>query len=418
MNILKYENEYIKMNQYIDIFDGSNKIWKHSSENSQIVISDDSDKRIEKYMLIEKLINEDNFNSCSINVNHRLGSESTKGEVYKTSLKIEDESIEMATKILPILSDKSIEDNENEIRLALEASELILKGESIYFPIVYNFAICEETNFYNNKDYKLSFYERSLRYQQFHRISSSVLQVFEDLEIIDSNFESLKKLKDETLNKILEFKRSLKSPEFTLEYIIKKLENYDINTNIQKGINSLTETNLNIKISSHLLFSEIASYDLNYYLNNFKLSYDDLYDILYKIFNAINDLHTKLNILHNDLHLGNILILEIVNINEDDFSKSQLIEIPLIHDFGNSRKVNFEKIHKQDRIKDILYFMGQFRDRLKDLNYIDEMIEDLDIKKNTIRFNRFLDEIDDILLESKSIYPIQDVIEYIEKLNP
>ncbi len=407
------------MNQNIDKFDGSNKIWNRSSiTNSQVLITDGKfNLRLEKYIEIGKLFGKEEFNSCSVDVEYRIGSESTKGEVYKTKLEIlgnyisnfeNSNEVYMATKILPILNDKSIKDNENEIKLALEASRLVLKGESIYFPIVYNFAICEETNFYNNKDYKLGFYERSLRYQQFRKISSIISEVFDSF-----------KFKDEALSKIVEYKRSLKSPEFVINYIVKKLENDNISNknDIQKVINLLNKINFDIKISSHLLFSEIASYDLNYYLNNFKLSYENLYDILYKIFYAINDLHTKLNILHNDLHLGNILILEIINYNEDkdneEFENSQFLKIPLIHDFGSSRKINFENLDNQERIKDILYFMGQFRDRLKDLSYLDDYSED---NEDSIRIIRFLDEIDDILLESKNIYPIQDVIEYIESL--
>jgi hypothetical protein len=303
--------------------------------------------------------------SCELNISSRIGSVSTMGEVYKISVNIQELEKFIAVKILPILSDKSFKSNENEIRLALEVSELVIKGESIYFPIVYNFAECEETHFYGNRTNSLNFYERSLRYQQFQTLYNSNISI-------------------ELKNKVMEFKKALKSSEFVFEYL--KNNSKDLNI-----------TSLPTKVASHLLFSELASYDLNFYLENYRLSFKDMIDILYKIFLAIQDLHTKLNILHNDLHLGNILIME-------EIIDDSVIETPLIHDFGNSEKINFNKLSHRDRIKDINYFMSHFWDKVKIL-YPEDEIKDL-----RILFN----EIDDILLDSENIYPINDVVEYLK----
>jgi hypothetical protein len=340
----------------ISHFNGDVENWTYSSENKE---------HNNRFQYISNLINYD-F-SCKLDISSRIGSASTMGEVYKINIDIHNINYVLAAKILPILSDKSFKSNENEIRLAVEASESVLKGESAYFPIVYGFNECEETYFYGKSPNNLNFYERSLRYQQFQYLYSSITS---------------KELK----NKVMEFKKSLKSPELVLNYLQSKEKNLKLS--------------LPTKVSSHLLFSELASYDMNFYLETYRLSFEDICDILQKIFKAIQDLHMKLNILHNDLHLGNILILE-------EIENDSVIETPLIHDFGSSEKLDFSKITQRERAKDINYFMSQFWDKISTL-YSES--EPQMFKKLKIMFN----EIDDVILESNKIYPIQDVVEYFE----
>jgi predicted unusual protein kinase regulating ubiquinone biosynthesis (AarF/ABC1/UbiB family) len=45
----------------------------------------------------------------------------------------------------------------------------------------------------------------------------------------------------------------------------------------------------------------------------------------------------KLNLVHLDLHLGNIVLIK----NDGEY-------LPLIHDFGKSRKIDFSKSEKID----------------------------------------------------------------------
>ena len=70
----------------------------------------------------------------------RVGSESQYGEVYEfIQIPIENSVIKM----LPLNTKDSFELNSKEITIACEASELVLKGISSHFPIVYDFGKCE-----------------------------------------------------------------------------------------------------------------------------------------------------------------------------------------------------------------------------------------------------------------------------------
>lgn len=91
-------------------FDGRNKKWSLDSEY-QI-----KNKRIDNYELYE--IQKDKWEfgkSLSfINVNQRIGMESTMGEVYKVSLN-EYNDFFIAAKILPIINSGSYINNEKEL---------------------------------------------------------------------------------------------------------------------------------------------------------------------------------------------------------------------------------------------------------------------------------------------------------------
>ena len=69
-------------------------------------------------------------------------------------------------------------------------------------------------------------------------------------------------------------------------------------------------------------------------------------NILFQVFSGINDLQTKLNLVHYDLHLGNILML---------FSKikDEKYLTCLIHDFGKTEEITnwTSEYYKEDYIK-------------------------------------------------------------------
>ncbi len=348
-------------------FDGRNKKWTLDSEYQ---LQPCKKGRLINYEKIKKEWEK----SCHINIDQRIGMESTMGEVFKI---YKNESF-LAAKILPIINDNSFKNNEKEIRFAIEASELVLNNKSIYFPIVYDFELCNETYFHteNNakfKSFALRFYDKSLRYQQF-------------IFLLNSNIDN--NIKEKILN--LKNKKLMNPDE-----IIEKL-----NLNIK----------LPDKIQSHLLFSELACFDLNFYLDNFQgekflseiLTFKNLHYLLLEIFLAIKDMTIKLNLLHNDLHLGNILL-----INDEN---SEIGYIPLIHDFGKSRKLKFNElgdIEYYDKQHDLFFFLGKFEEKINDLN----ILEDSKILKNT------LSEVIDVFNESKEIFPILDVIKYWKNLD-
>ncbi len=322
-------------------FDGRVDNWTY---DSQCTIKD-------RLNLYETLINYDSF--CKINIEKRIGSESTMAQVFKIAPEGMDD-IFIAAKVLPILSEKSHSNNLKEILFAKTASNLIVTNESIYFPLVYNYSSCKETYFYGVGSSDINkFHDRSKSYQQYEFLLKS------------SNNDKMR-------NEIIRLKRKFLSIESIKEKLL---------PNIQ----------LPEHISSDILLSEIASCDLFYFLNNINMNIEEYYYLLKHIFLAIRDLHVKLNIVHNDLHLGNILILD------SSVPKNKII--PLIHDFGKSRESNFENLY--DRQHDIFYFLSQLENKFslpKEIEY-------------------HLDSVTDIVNKSTQKYPIIEVTEYWNNIN-
>lgn len=275
----------------------------------------------------------------NINIVKRIGSPSTMAEVYHSKIG----NLDVACKLLPINSSTSIRQIENEFKLA----SLVGNGNEIYFPYVYNKFYINDTYFYNQKclflqnDTSKDFTSSSRWYQYYDYLLTNAPQ-----EIILS---------------IISYKQKFIEPDITRDRICPNII-------------------IPPKIKSGILLSEILEYDLSYYLNYNTLSIKEWIELLAHIFRAIEIMHTKYNILHNDLHLGNILIND---------------KIPIIHDFGKSSISNFNNYY--DKQHDILYFIGQLLDR----EDISTQIRDL------------LDPIPDIINNSTNQYPIIDIVKYI-----
>ncbi len=190
------------------------------------------------------------------NVIERIGSESQYGEVYLIDSKNNDK-LSFVVKLLPIINHNSLENNENEIDIAIQASQLVLEGQSKHFLIVYDSKLCNETIFYNSK-------------------------------------------------------------------LITKSKKYQNGT------------------KSHLLISELALSDLKQYLLYNNIEENEWIYIIKECMSAIHDMHSKLRVCHNDLHLGNFLILRNEKKNQD---YNYTI---LIHDFG---KADFRQVYQELDIK-------------------------------------------------------------------
>jgi len=135
-------------------------------------------------------------------------------------------------------------------------------------------------------------------------------------------------------------------------------------------------------IKSHLLFSELAHSDLKNYAS--KLTQEELDEVILQVFKGIRDLQIHCNIIHNDLHLGNILLL--CNPKKYD------IQV-LIHDFGRSIKIN-KQFNSVQRKKDIIIFLSSIRE--------------LKMEKINSKINDVLE----ILDNSTSNFPIIECIKY------
>ena len=140
-------------------------------------------------------------------------------------------------------------------------------------------------------------------------------------------------------------------------------------------------------IASHLLFSQLAYTDLKNYLEKYpSLPFEELNEIILQVLKGIRDMQINYNIIHNDLHLGNILVL-----NNPQKSKLQL----LIHDFGKSIKVLPSKtLSNIQRKKDVIIFSSAIRN----------------VKNKEI--NSKLDEMLNVLNSSVTNFPILDAINF------
>lgn len=339
----------------MDIFDGRNKDWTLDSGCK-------NKDRICIFSKYAEYADNNSIKSCNVDISKRIGMESTMAEVYKVNIK---ENFPVAVKILPIINIDSYSNNEKEFRFAIRASELVLAGQSKYFPIVYNLRVnkleaiyllsCKETYFYGSNKPNLKFYEKSLRYQQFQAL-------------LDSQIEQ------KVIDKILSYKKKFLDAEQVINILHKNKDFVNID--------------LSTKVASHLLVSEIACFDLDYYLDNNILTDKQFYYLLKDIFLAITDMYVKLNILHNDLHLGNILMI-----------KENSRYIPLIHDFGKSKEITINKNMKDIMNNDLFYFISKFEEKIKNNENISKILISLD-------------EVVNVALESENNFPIIDIVKY------
>jgi hypothetical protein len=274
----------------------------------------DFSKRKDNYFAINKIL--DSIEPCDfgdkiarhLDVLQRIGSDSKSAEVYLLEIKEQSSTVPLAAlKVLPIFNSNSLDKNENEIRLALNASTLVLEGRSVYFPLVYFFDECMETIFQSKE-----FNTKSREYQ--NRINP--------VNCVDERN--------------------------TIPFV-----NY-------------IDWSVNTPVKSNILISELAEEDLYVYLNknHMNMSYEDWVKLINHCLKAIDDMHIKLNIIHNDLHLRNFLI-----------AKSENEIIPLIHDFGSSELVNYDeiKLYSYDKL-DIDFFIVSLLEFIESKNNNNSLI--------------------------------------------
>lgn len=259
---------------------GNNIPWNNNYEcHSKLLIN-----RENLYYNITNIL--DDINPCDfakkLNILQRIGSDSKSAEVFL--LQVNENN--MVIKVLPIINKNSIEKNENEMRIALSASNLVLERSSEHFPLVYFFDECQDVKFYNDKFNTESFTFQSFTFQ-------------------------------------------------------KKLENESL--------------------KSHILISEIFKEDLYTYLQKNHLTIE----IINQCLKAIYDLHFKLNVIHNDLHLKNFLV---------DFKEDKILIV--IHDFGQSHFVSEYdiKLYGYDKL-DINFFLESLLELEKEINISNEIID-------------------------------------------
>lgn len=339
-------------------FNGNVPIWNIENLDNSLLDNRESSENLSRLIKYKKVVDKlNNINLCDIEAIERIGSDSTAGEVYK--YKLEKTEI-IAIKILPIINSRSVNINNNEITLAKKVSNLVLENKSKYFPLVYDDIFCDSTYYYEHSTSKFAI--QSLNYQQYTYVKN-------ELEKINDS---------DTIKELDKIYKSGKN----LNEIFKSI-------GIEKSL-----SNLNNKISSQLLFSELAYTDLRNYLTK-KVSREILREIILQVFEGIKDLQKLAFIVHNDLHLGNVLlrtnvITFVSNHNEEEYKLNILI-----HDFGRSKSYNnYESLSNIQKKTDILTFINEIKKYIgiyldgDDYEYFNDKIQSifelLDISENQI----------------------------------
>lgn len=274
----------------------------------------------------------DSGSILKIKVKDRIGSESSYAVVYKISLKIfknkKQTKVVAASKIIPKLSSDSIDIINNEINIAKILSNAVRKKETKFFPLVYKVCECNNTIYPN-------------------------INIYNKPEIQDYVFE--KYLTEDNKQSVRKY---MVENNITNDSTISKLI-----------ISKLRKQNTTINIPSTILISELAWGDLRMYIKNKStatiplLTDQILIEIIKDIIRAIIVMQ-KYNIIHNDLHTGNVLML---------FRKinTSFKIIPLVHDFDKSIIVN--QLEDTDYCVDLLNIL---RVILYEINHTKPMFKD------------------------------------------
>ena len=381
-------------------FYGDVGIWNISIDAD---IKDENIKsRLLKYKNIVNYIESDigTGNLCNIEALERIGSESTMGQVYLYKAP-EKYSNLIAVKILPIINSRSKSINEKEIKLAREVSNLVLENKSKYFPLVYYDTFCSSTYYYEHNTSKFS--TQSLNYQQYEYVRNRIIdsissflssKKFTTKEESDENSLIISNLE----NYIFELYKS--GGKIGDNTITKLFGNVISDIGIDDEIRDITN-NIPTNISSNLLFSELAHMDLKNYLNKY-IEIEILNKIVIQVFKGIRDLQMLCSIVHNDLHLGNVLLLFKPYSISDGSNKVNI----LIHDFGRSIKVQNsdgtnKKLSNIQRKTDILTFIKEIR------NYINIFYENDEYNNINKKIEMIIENLD----ENTNDFPILDVID-------
>ena len=317
----------------------------------------------------------------NVNLENRIGSNSENGQVFLAKC-----AINFALKVMPITDSSSIKENLNEIAIAKSVSYAVSKGITKYFPLVYSTASCPNIILSDQK-----FLNRSIFYKQIFALKERYKnRVFEDKLLgVDSDGKPRK----------LNLNNSIDKGVDNLIGLLNEIAENDKN---KKNINKFMQKYLDGRdfsdstLACDILCSELAETDLSTYIieliKKSKFDYYKHIDIIQKVLLALIDFQ-KLNFIHNDFHLGNVLIIHNSNntapsLCSKDASASQSEITPLIHDFGKSGIIIYGEQPNSIKFKDIKFFMDRYKKLItknnKQYKSYDDIIHNIDIINNKI----------------------------------
>jgi hypothetical protein len=243
-----------------------------NSKNKDLCIKIENKKR---YLLNKNI---------KIEFNKILGKSinSRDGEVYE----IEILGKKIALKIVPY----KISYSNTEINIMNQLNYLVLKGESPHFNLIYHNNDCNHEGNYVYKNTNIHGIVNEIDIMELYNdnINKIIYQLSKYSNVIT----------DDKFNNFTAFPKSYQK----LNHILKLIKN-DSNTHLNNY--------KKYKKNSILIFSELSDIDLNTFLTNLKKNKDHtnlITSILKQIILALRILHLKEEIIHLDLHSGNVFL--------------------------------------------------------------------------------------------------------------
>lgn len=308
-------------------------------------------------------------------ISKRIGSASTAAEVVLiTPQDAKNKEVGFVMKIMPIVLDKSLAENLNEIKIAKLASSaslahLLTAEGGGHFPIVFDATTCTNTIF--SPDSLLG--AASQEYNGRQAIISLPLT-----NLMPPKLSKILSVRSKQLLSTEEFLQA--ASDLLMASVPEKLaKNYTV-PELRRIYNNAPQP-------ANLLFSERAWGDLKQLFDEQgkNLSPEMWVWIIKEIVEAIAELQNELGVVHRDLHLGNLLVA---------FDRGRFIV--LIHDFGKSEIV--EKWSNDDRKRDLELAISEISKR-PELSAFPQVFEPTALLMETIEGYQGTDNLAEKLLE-------------------
>lgn len=278
----------------------------------------------------------------------------------------------LAVKVIPLTVEEATHINNSlyrtwkEIKILKEVTQLLLKGVSQNLPIYYTDLICPDS--------KVGDYQ-----------NQNIINYFKNSEQIKKMAELIKEISDvkKQLTGIKHYKDIKKKINTIYQRTLREFLKNDIKPEKQYSTKSV------------LVFNEISDFDFTHLLENdpeFVLRREYILPTIFQVLHGIAAIQQKLEIVHFDLHLSNVLVTKVTptpgrfwhyRINKTDYYIPNQGYLFKIWDFGRS-----SYLHKDspDNIKKkiIKQFSRFFRFNLNDFT------KKLDVTFKKASFRKYL----------------------------
>ena len=271
----------------------------------------------------------------------KIGADSIAAQIFKLGFR-DYPDVFVALKVMPHISHRTHSMNEQEIEVSVAASNLVKEGKSSFFPLVYGRGSCPDI---------------ALTPPEFGERDPNPGKNPQSVVLYDrvNNWKVVRNLIDrytrpEDFNAYAEL--FLLADPFSVAAHLRR--NYVPRGSILKEI--LADpvlADLTSRAQGEFLVLELAWGEMGKYLEEDPANLKHLSHMLIAtVLQGIIDMQTHLNLVHGDLHLGNVLI-QLIALSDDE---TDVEPWPLINDFGVAEQIDWGSPASQ--LKDVQKFMS------------------------------------------------------------